>query len=70
MNEDKRLICELFADVLKLTRAGSDIDVIQYMKTPDGIELASIWFMNGAEKTVNVTCDSGIAMIRDIARAL
>lgn len=68
--EDKRRICELFADVLKLTRAGSEIDMIQYQKTADGIEKAHIYFSNDEVMSVNVTCDSGMSMIRDITRAL
>ena len=69
MAEDKRLICELLADALKLTRAGSELDTIQYSKTADGIEIAAMHFMNGATINVNVTADSGISMIRDITRA-
>lgn len=68
MKENKRLICELLADVIRQTMAGEDVEDIQYITPADGIEVASVYLKNGVKMGINVTADSGIAMIRDILR--
>lgn len=64
--EDKQGILNRLLGALKHTRAGKDVRALQDNK--DG----SMWilFENGAIKPVNIDCDSGIAMIIDVCRAL
>ena len=66
--EDKRLICEKLAEVLRLTRAFDDLSSLEYEKLDNGDEIVKAQFVNGAIKTINVTADSGITMIIDITK--
>ena len=66
--EDKQLICDLLCWALKATRDQHDLEALIYHKD-NGDELVVIHYRNGG-KNVNVTMDSGIAMIRDILRAI
>lgn len=63
--EDKEKICKLMLKALQATRFGSDLINIKYNKK-DGEETVDLCFLGGI-KTVNVTLDSGAAMIKDIA---
>lgn len=65
--EDKQLICDLLCWVLKATRDQHDLEALIYHKD-NGEELVEICYPNGGTN-VNVTMDSGIAMIHDILRA-
>lgn len=65
--EDKAQICELLLEALKLTRAGADIEKLVYDEKTEQVGI--IW-RNGYVGKVNVACDSGIAMIRDITKSL
>lgn len=69
--ENKAMIAEKLADVLKLTRAGKDLETIEYWNDECGAETA-VCFMDGGEYQirVNVSADSGAAMIEDIVKAL
>lgn len=68
MNENKQEICDALAEALKLTRDGANIARIEYNSHT---EHALIYFKDDAVLfPVNVTCDSGIAMIRDIMRVM
>lgn len=67
--EDKREICSLLAKTLQATREYDDAVGIIYRKDPDGEEKVFVHFANGV-KTADVTGDSGIAMIRDILKAI
>lgn len=68
-HEDKQLICDELARLLKFTRGGDGIGKIKYVKNGQH-ETATIIFSKGFEVTVNVTADSGIAMIKDILKPL
>ncbi len=70
MREDKAYICHELARLLNITRDGWDIEDIIYERGSDDHELAHIRFDGGHIKTVNVTMDSGVAMIRDIMRVI
>ena len=70
MNENKSEITTALTTTLKLTRAGYDIDHINYAVDPIGDEYCYIIFTNGGSRKVNVTADSGIALISDVVRAL
>ena len=47
-----------------------DIFGLTYDKDPDGFEAVTILFINGTTKTINVTADSCIAIMKDVAKAL
>lgn len=64
--EDKQKILDKLYFVLKDTRAG--VNVLNLIDDKDGT--MTIYFSNGATKKVNIECDSGIAMIVDVCRAL
>lgn len=73
MYENKLKICELLLPVLQETRYGSDIVGLEYSSLP-GLgkfdEAVRIKWENGYTQIVNVTADSGIAMIDDIIRRI
>lgn len=68
MGEDKQRICDLLCEALKCTRAGADVMELKYDYLT---EVVAVYFNNNSEepsRKINVACDSGIAMIRDIMR--
>lgn len=67
MEENKALICERLCEALKLTIQYGDLIDLDYIKEK---ELVVAHFENGSKVEVNVACDSGSAMIRDVMRAL
>lgn len=61
--EDKQLICEYLLEALKLTRGQGNIETLDYdseAETVIGV------YRNGNKIMINVACDSGVSMIRDI----
>lgn len=68
MKEDKQAICDALCETLRLTRQFSDLDRIEYTKSGEA-EWATC-YLPGGKVMAAVTWDSGIAMIRDILRAL
>lgn len=70
MNEDKQAICDALLYTLQLTRAHPDLKELAYERLDDGFEIVTAKWEGEwrAEKAVNVTADSGTAMIRDIMR--
>lgn len=68
--EDKEEIIKWLLATLKLTVAGVDISDIKYEPLANGDELAVIIYDNGFRRPVNISCDSGIALMRDILRAI
>ena len=68
--EDKGLILEMLLQTLRCTRAGLDLANIRYEMLNDATELAVLIYNNGYRKTVNITGDSGIALMRDILRGM
>ena len=67
MKEDKKWVCSYLYAALKATRHCSDLEDLIYY--PDTEEVIAVW-ENGSRKVINVACDSGWAMIKDIMRAL
>lgn len=67
MEENKEEIIKKLSDLLKITRAGSDIDT---MNLSEDKESVAIVFSTGYTRKVNIAMDSGISIIRDVARAL
>ena len=73
MNENKQAICDALLHTLQLTRNHHDLTELTYQKEEDDQhyeeKVTAVW--DGeyrAHKTINVTCDSGEAMIRDIMK--
>ena len=64
-SEDKEMICRLLCEVLQKTRGCSDLYSLHF----DQDEIVTAIFKSGSQK-INVACDSGIAMIRDIVNHL
>ena len=68
--ENKAQITQALFEAVKLTRAGQDIESMEYSNDPKsyGREHVIIKFKNGYLKRVNVCLDSGAALIRDVMR--
>ena len=67
--ENKERITHQLMLCLLATRAGEDIGDMSYTKST-GDEWVSITFKDGSWLPVNVTADSGIALIKDVIKAL
>ena len=67
--ENKERITHQLMLCLLATRAGEDISDMSYMKST-GDEWVNITFRDGSWLPVNVTADSGIALIKDVIKAL
>jgi hypothetical protein len=70
LEEDKQAICIALAETLRLTRYNSDLECLIYEMLDDGTELVTIRWIGGTYERVNVTMDSGTAMIRDIMKRI
>lgn len=68
--EDKEQIAYSLLPVLRCTRQGRDIIGLRYEQLKSGDEVVHIQYKSGADAMANVTLDSGIAMIKDIIRAI
>lgn len=69
MYEDKEAIVKGLLPVLQMTRAGADIVGLKYERS-SGFETVIVTYANSYEKHINVSCDSGVAMIQDICRKI
>lgn len=69
MHEDKQTICDLLCETLKATRGQHDVVALKYEILDNGDERVTIEYEQGGSHQVNVSMDSGVAMIRDIMRA-
>lgn len=67
MEENKKDIVTWLSVLLKATRAGEDIDRLELATDESEVRII---FITGYERTVNVECDSGIALIQDVIRNL
>lgn len=65
-DEDEDKICKLLCKVLHLTRGASDLKSLDF--NPDAEIVTAVF--EGGSRTINVACDSGTAMIRDIMNHL
>lgn len=70
--ENKQAICDKLTETLKLTRHLDDISKIEYVKKGSGDEECVIYLsQNGHEfvyRRINVSMDSGYAMVKDIMK--
>ena len=67
--EDKQFICDLLVKTLNATRDQRDLVRMDYQRRGDGDEVVYVIYESGC-RTANVSMDSGIAMIRDILKAI
>jgi hypothetical protein len=65
-SEDKDKICKLLCKVLQKTRGAADLISLDFDKET---EIVTATF-EGGKRRINVACDSGTAMIRDIVNHL
>ena len=71
MEEDKRQIVNMLLPVLQQTRQCWDLADLDYSgHLANGDENVTAFFLSGGRKCINVTGDSGIALISDIAKGL
>lgn len=67
MNENKAEICAKLGELLKLTRAGADIDRIEYDEESDG---AIVYYKSSTRqyglRHLNTAGDSGAQLIIDV----
>ena len=68
--EDKQTIINYLFQTLKQTVAGVGLEAIRYEQLTNGDEIAILIYDNGYHKSVNITCDSGVALMRDILRVV
>ena len=68
--EDKQMICDKLTEALKLTRQYEDLQSLIYLRKGADHETVTVLFTQGTMREINVSMDSGSAMIRDILRAL
>lgn len=66
--ENKQLICDLLLKALQATRKFSDLKSLTYRNISPDEEIVEAGFSNGRVRVVNVSMDSGIALIEDIIR--
>lgn len=69
MQENKIEIVQELHRLLMNTRAGAEI-IDMYYTEEDFSETVVIKYMSGAKKYINVTADSGIALIRDVVKEI
>lgn len=67
--EDKQAICDALCKTLRLTRQHSDLVSLTYNYRDQDHQQVTVAWENGGT-SVNVSMDSGIAMIRDILKAI
>lgn len=68
MHEDKQKILDLLLPALQATRNLYDLVSLKYVWCSDSEQHVVATFENGHMKKVNVSLDSGTAMISDVVR--
>ena len=67
--ENKVDIVAELSVLLRMTRRGEGMQLV-YKQKPDGEERVEIYYDGKRYKSVNVSADSGIALIRDVIKDL
>ena len=72
MEENKKEITKALLPVLQMTRNLWDLIDLEYREDEEvsGIEVVIATFRNGHRKVVDVTMDSGTALIKDIINGI
>lgn len=66
--ENKQAICDHLCKALRATSYGSDIVILTYAAISETEERVIVTYKSGYNKEINVSLDSGYAMIRDIMK--
>ena len=66
-NFTKHDICRALLPVLRMTRALRDLEDLEYRGDTEDVDAV---FGCGYRKKINVACDSGLAMIKDIVNKI
>lgn len=66
--ENKQEICNDLCKVLRATNYGKDIVVLTYASLSETEERVIVTYKSGYSREINVSLDSGYAMIRDIMK--
>ena len=68
MENKQQLILDALCSALQLTRDQADLESLEYKEIgPDEQRVIATY---GGSREINVSLDSGIAMIRDVLRAI
>lgn len=72
MEENKKEITKALLPVLQMTRNLWDLIDLEYREDEEvsGVEVVIATFRNGHRKVVDVTMDSGTALIKDIINGI
>ena len=68
--EDKEIITQALFQALKTTVEGVNLAEMNYRKLSNGEELVTLVYDNGYRKSINVSCDSGVTLMKDVLRAI
>lgn len=68
--EDKNKICALLLKAVQATDNAWDCESLNYEKLPNGDEQVTVIWESGGKRIINVSMDSGTAMISDIMNNL
>ena len=68
--ENKQLILDSLCSALQLTRDQADLEALEYREIGPAKQRVIATYDGGGSREINVSLDSGIAMIRDVLRAL
>lgn len=55
---------------LRATRDQSDLEEILYRQIANDNEIVTLVYSNGHKRSINVSMDSGVAMVRDVLRGV
>ena len=66
MEENKSRITQELCKLLRQTNHYSDVERLEYKRYDDGPEEVIMTFENGYKKRVDVSADSGYALILDV----
>ena len=70
MKEDKVMLCRMFLGVLQATDRFNNLLNLEYSRLSNCDEIVTAVFKGGFTYHVNVSMDSGAAMLEDILRQL
>lgn len=68
--DNKQHICDLLLTTLQATRAHNNLISLDYLKKGNSDESVTAVYDNNHKVVINVSCDSGIAMIHDILNTI
>ena len=68
MKENKDLICKMLCEVLRKTSNQQDLKALKYEILDNNEEVVTAEWESGGKRQINVSMDSGTAMIRDIMK--